>query len=351
MGAVRHLIFEPDGAMLRLPPNLLVVEPAGVAAYQARAKANEDNAFDFTGVKWLGRDRDVSTAVSARAFRDVRRASRSAAKQNYIGFGQNAVPAGEVQTAAAVRGLSDASESCSWSLAEWSRPIDPAELFTASQILGQRDGAIVTGDAFTDTAIKRREDLSQYRIMHFATHGLVTAPRPECPARPALMTSFGEGDSDGLLNFAEIYDLKLDADLIILSACDTAGKATVAATREAGLTTGGDYALDGLGPRLRRRRRPLGRRQPLAGAGRFRRDQAAHHRPVPGAPRHLDRVGHAPKPDHADGRPGHVAPLLLVRLRHHRRRRGGGDPGGAGRGRHEREGGCEEIGRHPDGGL
>jgi CHAT domain-containing protein len=82
--------------------------------------------------------------------------------------------------------------------------------------------------------------------MHFATHGLVTAPRPECPARPALMTSFGEGDSDGLLNFAEIYDLKLDADLIILSACDTAGKATVAATREAGLTTGGDYALDGL---------------------------------------------------------------------------------------------------------
>ncbi len=246
MAAIRHLVFEPDGAMLRLPPNLLVIEPQGVAAYQARAKANEDAAFDFTGVKWLGRDRDVSTAVSARAFRDVRRASRSAAKQDYIGFGQNAVPAGEVQAAAAVRGLSEASESCSWSIAEWTRPIDPAELFTASQILGEGDAQIVTGEAFTDTAIKRREDLSQYRIMHFATHGLVTAPRPDCPARPALMTSFGEGDSDGLLNFAEIYDLKLDADLIILSACDTAGKATVAATREAGLTTGGDYALDGL---------------------------------------------------------------------------------------------------------
>jgi hypothetical protein len=197
-------------------------------------------------VKWLGRDRDVSTAVSARAFRDVRRAARSAAKQDYIGFGQNAVPAGEVQAAAAVRGMTEESTSCSWSIAEWTRPIDPEELFTANQILGDRQGAIVTGEAFTDTAIKQRTDLSQYRIMHFATHGLVTAPRPECPARPALMTSFGEGESDGLLNFAEIYDLKLDADLIILSACDTAGKATVAATREAGLTTGGDYALDGL---------------------------------------------------------------------------------------------------------
>jgi CHAT domain-containing protein len=246
MAAVRHLIFEPDGAMLRLPPNLLVMEPEGVAAYKARAKANEEAEFNFTGVKWLGRDRDVSTSVSPRAFRDVRRATRSAARQDYIGFGQNAVPAGEVQAAAAVRGLSEGSESCSWSISEWTRPIDPAELFTASRILGGNDAEIVTGDRFTDTAIKQRNDLSQYRIMHFATHGLVTAPRPECPARPALMTSFGEGDSDGLLNFAEIYDLKLDADLIILSACDTAGKATVAATREAGLTTGGDYALDGL---------------------------------------------------------------------------------------------------------
>jgi CHAT domain-containing protein len=184
--------------------------------------------------------------VSARAFRDVRRAARSAAKQDYIGFGQNAIPAGEVQAAAAVRGATEGSASCSWSMAEWTRPIDPQELFTAARILGESDAQIVTGERFTDTAIKQRTDLSQYRIMHFATHGLVTAPRPDCPARPALMTSFGEGDSDGLLNFAEIYDLKLDADLIILSACDTAGKATVAATREAGLTTGGDYALDGL---------------------------------------------------------------------------------------------------------
>ena len=102
------------------------------------------------------------------------------------------------------------------------------------------------GSRFTDTAIKRREDLSKYRIMHFATHGLVTAPRPDCPARPALMTSFGEGESDGLLTFSEIFDLKIDADLVILSACDTAGKASVSATREAGVTTGGDFALDGL---------------------------------------------------------------------------------------------------------
>jgi CHAT domain-containing protein len=244
---VGHLIFEPDGALLRLPPNLLVMDRAGVDTYLAKARRPNDDGFDFTDVKWLGRDRDVSTAVSARSFRDVRQVAQSKASNNYIGFGQNALPEGAVRTASAVRGLVEESESCSWSINEWGKPIAPDELYTASQSLGGgKDSEIVIGQAFNDTAIKQRRDLSNYRIMHFATHGLVTAPRPECPARPALMTSFGEGGSDGLLTFSEIFDLKIDADLVILSACDTAGKASIAATREAGVTTGGDFALDGL---------------------------------------------------------------------------------------------------------
>ena len=78
MANVTHLVFEPDGALLRLPPNLLVMDRAGVDAYKARAGRPDDDAFDFRGIQWLGRDRDVSTAVSARAFRDVRQAPRSA---------------------------------------------------------------------------------------------------------------------------------------------------------------------------------------------------------------------------------------------------------------------------------
>jgi CHAT domain-containing protein len=247
LASVRHLVFEGDGALLRLPPNLLVTERAGIEAYLAKAKRPNDDGFDFTDIKWLGADRDISTAVSARSFRDIRQIASSKASKDYIGFGENAVPSGMVRTASSVRGLLDGSDSCSWSVAEWSRPISSEELRLASGILGGgKDTEVITGQEFTDTAIKNRDDLSQYRILHFATHGLVTAPRPECPARPALMTSFGGGASDGLLTFSEIFDLKIDADLVILSACDTAGKASVAATREAGVTTGGDFALDGL---------------------------------------------------------------------------------------------------------
>lgn len=75
---------------------------------------------------------------------------------------------------------------------------------------------------------------------------MVTSRAPQCPAQPALLTSFGGQGSDGLLTFREIFDLKLDADVVVLSACDTADKASSTATRAAGLATGGDVALDGL---------------------------------------------------------------------------------------------------------
>lgn len=235
------LVFEPDGAMLRLPLALLPASQAGVDRYVARsAKAGADK-FDFTGVDWLGRTTQISTAVSARGFRDGRKAAPSAATRPYLGFGNNA-PA---FTQIALTTGPDPADPCAWPLSEWNKPISPAELRAAQSVLGAGSD-VVTGADFTDETVMARRDLADFRILHFATHGFVTAPRAQCPARPALLTSFGDAQSDGLLSFKEIYDLHMDADLVLLSACDTAGRATIAATREAGVTTGGGSALDGL---------------------------------------------------------------------------------------------------------
>ena len=138
------------------------------------------------------------------------------------------------------------ADECDWPLTTWERPIAADELHFARAALGAANGNVISGAAFTDTGLLADPTLDDYRVLHFATHGLVTAPRPECPARPALVTSFGGEGSDGLLSFREVFDLKLDADVVILSACDTAGTASVGASREAGITTGGNYALDGL---------------------------------------------------------------------------------------------------------
>jgi CHAT domain-containing protein len=247
IAGVRHLIFEPDGAMLRLPPNLLLMSDRGVSAYQQRAESSDDGAFDFTGLDWLGRERDISTSVSARAFREVRNAPPALGRRQYLGLGENLPATATEQTAGGTRSAQDLD--CLLSLASWGRPISPEELRVAGALLAAGDpkmSEIDVREAFTDTALKARDDLDQFRILHFATHGIVTAPQKKCPAQPALMTSFGGAGSDGLLTFREIFDLKLDADLVILSACDTASKASAAATRDAGLATGGDVALDGL---------------------------------------------------------------------------------------------------------
>ncbi|HET7606618.1 MAG TPA: CHAT domain-containing protein [Sphingomicrobium sp.] len=246
IAAATHLIFEPDGAMLRLPPNLLVMDQASVDLNQQRVNASRDGpVIDFRGIAWLGRDRDISTAVSPRSFAQLRNAPPSAARHEYLGLGQNTPPS----AAAAALVPAAADRDCTLSISTWDDPISAKELQVASAILQPYDPSgvqVVTGDEFTDTALGNRSDLDQYRIIHFATHGVVTSRAAKCPAQPALLTSFGGSGSDGLLTFKDVFDLHLDADVIILSACDTASQASAAATQQAGLATGGDVALDGL---------------------------------------------------------------------------------------------------------
>jgi CHAT domain-containing protein len=87
--------------------------------------------------------------------------------------------------------------------------------------------AVVQKASFTDAAVKSRGDLRQYRIVYFATHGLL--PRSSaCWPHPVLATSFrprGAVDpaADGMLDAVEIRQAAEDADLVVLSACDTAG--------------------------------------------------------------------------------------------------------------------------------
>jgi CHAT domain-containing protein len=61
--------------------------------------------------------------------------------------------------------------------------------------------------------------LRDYRIIHFACHGLLDGMNP---LRSALVLSAGsDGDDDGLLQMREIYGLDLSAEIIVLSACQT----------------------------------------------------------------------------------------------------------------------------------
>ncbi|HYX29349.1 MAG TPA: DUF2225 domain-containing protein [Pyrinomonadaceae bacterium] len=85
-------------------------------------------------------------------------------------------------------------------------------------------------------------DLNQYRILHFATHGLLDSQRPELSGLVLSLVDQNGRQQDGFLQVHEIYNLKLPADLVVLSACRTALGKDVKGEGLLGVTRGFMYA-------------------------------------------------------------------------------------------------------------
>ena len=65
-------------------------------------------------------------------------------------------------------------------------------------------------------------ELSRYRIVHFATHGLINSEHPELSGLVLSLVDENGKPQDGFLRMSEIFNLELPADLVVLSACRTA---------------------------------------------------------------------------------------------------------------------------------
>lgn len=86
----------------------------------------------------------------------------------------------------------------------------------------------------------RSPELERYRYVHLATHGIVDERHPR-RSRLLLTPEAGSGE-DGVLHLGEIYTLRLNADLVVLSACDTGGGRIARGEGIIGLTRGFLYA-------------------------------------------------------------------------------------------------------------
>ncbi len=86
------------------------------------------------------------------------------------------------------------------------------------------------------------ERLSQYRIVHFATHGLINSQHPELSGLVFSLVDERGQPQNGILRAHEVYNLKLGADLVVLSGCQTALGKEVKGEGLLGLTRGFMYA-------------------------------------------------------------------------------------------------------------
>lgn len=244
LASARAIVIDPSGPLRNIPLGILVTDADSVRRHKAQTgTASTVGIGDYSQISFLARKADVSTALSPRSFLIVRqKVAPSAAPRPFLGLGQNA-PAPEVADEAGNRTIISAA-NCSISYRNWAMianrnpPISAGELGLAATALGIGDAPSITGADFTDVALQKSSDagqLRQFQILHFATHGIPetrytdAASNCETNLPPSLITTIaapglsGADTSDGLLSFSEVARLNLDANLVVLAACETSG--------------------------------------------------------------------------------------------------------------------------------
>lgn len=215
---VRRVFVVPSGALQSLPVGVLVTDLPEKPVTEVE---------DYRDVPWLAKRYALTVLPSVRSLKALRVfASRTAAERPFAGFGDpvldGAPGGGRANFALALyqRGsLADVSK-----VRELPRlPETADELKALAASLGGGAEDLFLGPRATETAVKTA-DLSKYRVLAFATHGLTAGDFAEVGEPALVMTppaTASEGD-DGLLTAGEVAHLRLNADWVVLSACNTA---------------------------------------------------------------------------------------------------------------------------------
>jgi CHAT domain-containing protein len=256
----KNLIVITNGALGLLPLSLLPTAPSQI-------NLEDDPLFSsYRNVPWLARTHAVTMVPSITALLTLRKLpSGTASRQELIGFGDpvfSKQQAEQVETdekpiqaadpSNVTRGMPLKRRSSpkldgvdSVQLAQLPRLPDTAVELKSVALALQADPAKVLnlGKAANEKNVKTT-DLAKFKVIAFATHGLVPGELDGL-TQPALALSapaVADVDGDGLLTMEEILSLRLDADWVVLSACNTGAGVVAGAEAASGLGRAFFYA-------------------------------------------------------------------------------------------------------------
>lgn len=226
LGDRPHLIISPDGPLLQLSFEALLTAPyAGSGAGGA--------ASGYGGLPYLILARSVSYVPSASILAELQEprpaSAETAASKLFLGFGAPDYGAAGRASGTRLAGTPSSPAAPEGSLAQTFRdsgllnpqPL-PASREEVSRIAGlyppDRVQLYLDSQA-SETNVKANPFLKDARYIHFAVHGFVNEKEPELSG--LLLSLNGDPVENGLLQTYEIFNLDLNADLVVLSACDT----------------------------------------------------------------------------------------------------------------------------------
>ncbi|WP_375464961.1 tetratricopeptide repeat protein [uncultured Methylobacterium sp.] len=233
-----HLLLVASGALTSLPFHVLVTDkPEKPVAELA----------DFRDVAWLARRHAVTVLPTVASLKVARSQAQAPAPLPYLGIGDPTFTA-PLPSGAPIRTVSASSTT---DLALLSRALAPLpetadEVRAVGRLLGASASAMLLRSDAREGKLKAMR-LSDYRIIHFATHALVADETALFSARaePALaltLPGVSSAADDGLLMASEVAQLKLNAEWILLSACNTAAGNKPGAEALSGLAQAFFYA-------------------------------------------------------------------------------------------------------------
>lgn len=213
----RILFPEPIARALRGSRDLAILTPGMLAALPFDALVTKPPLGDdadpeaLRKTEWLLRRHAVSTLVTAGSLSPV--GKRGSRPRGFVGIG---APLLDRTTRQGTSGFEDSVETALTQLPEL--PGADHELHAMARSF-RGEHRLLLGAEATETALKAAP-LAQAGVIAFATHGLVGGAYRNLVEPALVLTPSGDGE-DGLLTAAEIAQLNLDADWVILSACDT----------------------------------------------------------------------------------------------------------------------------------
>lgn len=234
LAGVRHIMVVPAGPLQSLPFSMLVASPAPAIK----------SAADYLRVNWLAKHYALSVLPAVSSIQAFRRFTKAGgAQEPFAGFGDPVI-GGSNSTTRAKRAKMDvatvfrnltvkkptATGSATTEIADVDAirnasrlPETADELRAMGKVLKASPNSIWLQENATETKIKHL-DLSKYRTIAFATHGVMAGEVKGIGEPGLILTPPQQGslEDDGYLSAGEIARLKLNTDWVVLSACNTA---------------------------------------------------------------------------------------------------------------------------------
>jgi len=242
LAKAKNIIVVPHGALLSLPFGALLTKPFDL-------KKDAVPFSEYEDAPWFAESKAISIMPSSTALLSIRKyATTNKADVPFFGFGDPYFSGGIVAQSdqVATRGIRVAQRAAINTRSIKGLPHLPEtrkELQQIAATLNAGDGSLFLGKAANENNL-RKVSLKDARVIAFATHGLISGDI-EGLDQPALALSPPDkvtDTNDGLLDMGEVLELELNADWVILSACNTASSGDLSSDGLTGLTQAFFYA-------------------------------------------------------------------------------------------------------------